>query len=112
MLLACLFTLPWYCSRSAMGKALLWIWRFQADLAAARHVCRDPVNDVHMGECAERCADEFAISRQEQDNHALESHRRAGQAACAGITAEARLRAAAASAVSLRIKKGDLWFQV
>ena len=80
--------------------------RFQADLAADRRVCRDQMNDVHMGECAERCADEFAISRQEQDDHALESHRRAGQAACAGITAEARLRAAAASAGRLKMKEG------
>ena len=51
---------------------------------------RDQMNDIHMGECAERCAEEFGISRAEQDDHALESHRRAGQAARAGITAQAR----------------------
>ncbi|KAK9845383.1 hypothetical protein WJX81_005183 [Elliptochloris bilobata] len=48
----------------------------------------DHMNDVHMGECAERCAEEYGISRREQDDHALESHRRAGQATRAGITAE------------------------
>jgi acetyl-CoA acetyltransferase len=49
---------------------------------------RDPTHNIHMGECAERCADEFGISRAEQDDHALESHRRAGEAARAGLTAE------------------------
>lgn len=49
---------------------------------------RDPTNDIHMGECAERCAEEHGFTRRDQDDHALESHRRAGEAARAGFTAE------------------------
>eukprot|EP00884_Botryococcus_braunii_P000800 jgi/Botrbrau1/10720/Bobra.357_1s0022.2 len=37
----------------------------------------DPYGNVHMGQCAEECAAEFGISREEQDEHALTTHRRA-----------------------------------
>jgi acetyl-CoA C-acetyltransferase len=40
----------------------------------------DPYNDVHMGNCAEICAAEFKISREEQDAFSLESYRRAREA--------------------------------
>ena len=40
----------------------------------------DPYDDVHMGMCAEACAEEFKISREDQDKYALESYRRAQQA--------------------------------
>lgn len=40
----------------------------------------DPVSGLIMGETAEVVADDFAISRQEQDAFALESHRRASAA--------------------------------
>ncbi|HVT59052.1 MAG TPA: thiolase family protein [Thermoanaerobaculia bacterium] len=41
----------------------------------------DPYNDLHMGSCAELCAAEYKISREEQDAFALESYRRARAAA-------------------------------
>jgi acetyl-CoA C-acetyltransferase len=37
----------------------------------------DPYNDLHMGGCAELCAKRYAFSREEQDDYALESYRRA-----------------------------------
>jgi acetyl-CoA C-acetyltransferase len=41
----------------------------------------DPYNDIHMGNCAEICAAEYKISREEQDAFSLESYRRARAAA-------------------------------
>lgn len=41
----------------------------------------DPYNDQHMGNCAETCAAEFTIGREEQDAFALVSYQRARQAA-------------------------------
>jgi acetyl-CoA C-acetyltransferase len=40
----------------------------------------DPYNDFHMGMAAELCAEEYHISREEQDEFALESYRRAQEA--------------------------------
>jgi acetyl-CoA acetyltransferase family protein len=45
----------------------------------------DPVSGLIMGETAEVLAQEFAISRQEQDEFALQSHRRAVEAQKNGI---------------------------
>ena len=44
----------------------------------------DVYNDEHMGLCAELCASEHKISREEQDNFALESYRRSAAAWAAG----------------------------
>ena len=65
-------------------------WEHRAEALTSCRCGRDPTHNIHMGECAERCAEEFGISRAEQDEHALESHRRAGEAARMGITAEVR----------------------
>lgn len=46
----------------------------------------DPYGNVHMGECAEACAAEFSISREEQDQHAIASHQRAQSAREAGFS--------------------------
>ncbi|KAJ1445838.1 putative acetyl-CoA acetyltransferase [Pelagophyceae sp. CCMP2097] len=40
----------------------------------------DPYNDQHMGLCAEKCAADFALSREAQDAYAAESYRRASAA--------------------------------
>ncbi len=40
----------------------------------------DPFDDCHMGVTAENVAKKYSISRQEQDELAVESHRRAGEA--------------------------------
>ena len=37
----------------------------------------DPYDDVHMGNCAEKCAAEYNISREDQDRYAVESYSRA-----------------------------------
>lgn len=41
----------------------------------------DPYNDAHMGNCAELCAEHYQISRQEMDDHAIETFQRAQAAA-------------------------------
>ncbi|MEP6652489.1 MAG: acetyl-CoA C-acyltransferase [Myxococcales bacterium] len=49
----------------------------------------DAYGNVHMGDCAELCAREKKVSREEQDAHAAESYRRAQAAQAAGkFTAE------------------------
>ncbi|GAA5101493.1 acetyl-CoA C-acyltransferase [Chryseobacterium ginsengisoli] len=40
----------------------------------------DVYNKVHMGVCAEKCATDYSISREEQDNFAIQSYKRAAQA--------------------------------
>ncbi len=44
----------------------------------------DAYKDVHMGSCAEICADHYAFSREEQDAFTVESYRRARAAAAEG----------------------------
>lgn len=46
----------------------------------------DPYVNQHMGQCAESCAQAHGISRAQQDEHALESFRRATDAAMSGAT--------------------------
>jgi acetyl-CoA C-acetyltransferase len=48
----------------------------------------DPVHRILMGETAERLADKYAISREEQDEIALRSHMNAARAGRAGTFAE------------------------
>jgi acetyl-CoA C-acetyltransferase len=40
----------------------------------------DVYNHVHMGVCADKCAAEYNITREDQDNFAIESYRRAAEA--------------------------------
>eukprot|EP00956_Cyclotella_meneghiniana_P008967 scaffold12308_cov74-Cyclotella_meneghiniana.AAC.5 len=37
----------------------------------------DPYDNVHMGNCAEKCATDYGISREDQDRYAVESYTRA-----------------------------------
>ena len=48
----------------------------------------DVYNQQHMGVCAELCAKEYGITREEQDAYAIESYKRTAAAADAGILAE------------------------
>jgi acetyl-CoA C-acetyltransferase len=48
----------------------------------------DVYNDQHMGMCGEACASKFGISRQDQDEYAIESYRRAAAAWEGGMLAE------------------------
>jgi acetyl-CoA C-acetyltransferase len=47
----------------------------------------DPYNDLHMGSCAELCAAEYKVSREEQDAYSLTSYARARQASESGLSA-------------------------
>ncbi|KAF5836844.1 peroxisomal acetoacetyl-coenzyme A thiolase [Dunaliella salina] len=47
----------------------------------------DPYSNVHMGQCGELCASRYGISREQQDDHAVESHARARLAMAQGWTA-------------------------
>lgn len=40
----------------------------------------DVYNKIHMGVCAEKCATDYSISREDQDNFAIESYKRAAKA--------------------------------
>ena len=48
----------------------------------------DPYDDTHMGICGERCSDDYNITRQQQDEFALESYARAAAAWESGTIAE------------------------
>ncbi|HET9228595.1 MAG TPA: acetyl-CoA C-acetyltransferase [Thermoanaerobaculia bacterium] len=61
----------------------------------------DPYNDIHMGNCAEICASEYKIGREEQDAFSLESYRRAREAAESGLTKDEIV------AVPVPQRKGD-----
>jgi acetyl-CoA C-acetyltransferase len=61
----------------------------------------DPYGDVHMGTCGDRCAAEYRISREEQDDFARESFRRALAAQKEGLFA------AEIEPVPIPQKKGD-----
>ena len=40
----------------------------------------DPYGNKHMGSCGETCAREYNFSREDQDNYAADSYRRAAEA--------------------------------
>ncbi len=48
----------------------------------------DPYADLHMGNCAERCAAKYGFTREQQDAYAAESFRRANAAQQSGRFAE------------------------
>ena len=70
-------------------------------MVAALH---DPFHNIHMGVTAENVAAKFGITREDQDNLATESHRRAARAITEGRFKDQILP------VILRSKKGDTTF--
>jgi len=48
----------------------------------------DPYNNIHMGNCAEKCAAKYAFTREQQDAYAIESFRRANAAQASGSFAQ------------------------
>lgn len=48
----------------------------------------DPYADQHMGNCAELCAAKFGFTREQQDEYALSSYRRAQEATKSGLAAK------------------------
>jgi acetyl-CoA C-acetyltransferase len=61
----------------------------------------DPYNDVHMGNCGDRCAAEYKVTREQQDEYARESFRRAVAAQKEGLF-DAEIEP-----VSVRQRKGE-----
>ncbi|HEX4123696.1 MAG TPA: thiolase family protein [Tepidisphaeraceae bacterium] len=55
--------------------------------SAIRDGLWDVYNDVHMGACGDRCAEAFHFSREQQDDFAIESFRRARAAIADGLFA-------------------------
>lgn len=45
----------------------------------------DPYGDVHMGNCAERCAEKYPFTREEQDEYAVRSYQRAQDSVKQGL---------------------------
>ena len=64
----------------------------------------DPFHTIHMGETAENVAREFGISREQQDQTALESHQRASRAIQAGYFKDQIVP------VTIKSRKGDIQF--
>lgn len=64
----------------------------------------DPFNTIHMGVTAENVAGRYAVSREEQDALALQSHRRAAHATEAGYFREQILP------IKLQSRKGEIAF--
>ncbi len=79
-------------ARSAWQRATTFL-RFRPKhllrpVIAIKQGLTDPVSGLLMGETAELLVEEFGISRREQDEFALESHRRAVDAQKRGLLAE------------------------
>lgn len=64
----------------------------------------DPFHTIHMGVTAENIAREFGISREQQDQTALESHQRASRAIQAGYFKDQIVP------VTIKSRKGDIQF--
>ena len=65
---------------------------------------QDPFHTIHMGVTAENVAREFGISREQQDQAALESHQRASRAIQAGYFKDQIVP------VTIKSRKGDIQF--
>lgn len=66
----------------------------------------DAYNNIHMGSCAENTAVNYKISREEQDEHAIESYKRAAKAWEAGAFDNE------IAPVTLKSKKGETVIKV
>jgi acetyl-CoA C-acetyltransferase/acetyl-CoA acyltransferase len=74
--------------RQRLGTLLRFRPRHFKPVVGVQQGLTDPVSGLIMGETAEVLADDFHITRQEQDEYALESHRRAADAQKRGVLAE------------------------
>tara|TARA_B110000858_G_scaffold102036_1_gene117136 strand:- start:528 stop:1706 length:1179 start_codon:yes stop_codon:yes gene_type:complete len=61
----------------------------------------DVYNKVHMGNCADKCADKYKISREEQDEFAIESYNKATYASNNGLFKQEIVK------VNIPQRKGD-----
>jgi acetyl-CoA C-acetyltransferase len=65
--------IPHYCTKARNGQKLGNITLIDGLIADG---LTDVYNNIHMGVCAEKCAEEMNISREEQDDFAIESYNR------------------------------------
>ncbi|RCH82495.1 erg10, acetyl-CoA C-acetyltransferase, partial [Rhizopus stolonifer] len=65
----------------------------------------DAYNNIHMGGCAENTATNYSISREQQDEHAIESYKRAAEAWEKGVFDNEIVP------VTLKSKKGEIIFK-
>jgi acetyl-CoA C-acetyltransferase len=77
--------IPHYLPKSRSGTTLGHI---QALDGVIHDGLWDIYNDQHMGMCAEKCAQDYGFSREDQDAYAQESYRRAQQAVTSGFFEE------------------------
>lgn len=90
-----------YISQSARWGARMGDAKLQDMMLGALH---DPFHAIHMGVTAENLAQQFSITREDQDQLAYESHRRAAAAQAAGYFKEQILP------VTLKTRKGEVVF--
>lgn len=76
--------IPHYVPKSRGGTRL---GHFEVVDGMIRDGLWDPNINVHMGSCAELCAEQLGITRQQQDDHAYTSYQRAQSALASGWTA-------------------------
>lgn len=98
----------------SMSRAPYWLqsmrWGARLNDATATDVLvatlTDPFDNVHMGVTAENVARQWGISRNDQDELAVESHRRANEAIKTGKFAGQIVP------IELKSKNGPVWFSV
>jgi acetyl-CoA C-acetyltransferase len=96
----------------SMSRAPYWLssvrWGARMNDATAVDVLvaalTDPFDEIHMGLTAENVARKWGITREDQDELAVESHRRAN---CAILTGRFKSQIVP---VELKSKKGNTWF--
>jgi acetyl-CoA C-acetyltransferase len=96
----------------SMSRAPYWLnsmrWGARMNDAPALDVLvaalTDPFDEIHMGMTAENVARKWGISREDQDELAVESHRRAN---CAILTGRFKSQIVP---VELKTRKGSTWF--
>lgn len=96
----------------SMSRAPYWLssmrWGARMNDAPALDVLvaalTDPFDEIHMGMTAENVARKWGISREDQDELAVESHRRAN---CAILTGRFKSQIVP---VELKSRKGSTWF--
>lgn len=62
----------------------------------------DVYNDFHMGSAAEKCACDYEISREDQDNYAVESYKRSQKAQAEGAFDDEII------SIEITVRKGDV----
>lgn len=68
---------PYYLSKERFGAKL---GHQKVEDGIIKDGLWDPYGDKHMGSCGETCAREYKFSREDQDNYAAESYKRAAEA--------------------------------